>query len=121
VVKPNEINEYRNQLSEADVKLLYFATKEQRKQKFDETIQNEYMEKTLLYGYIVVADDFFEIHSEETRLDFFFFLKLFACSFSLGPLVLLIISLVDLRIDARRILEIYRRPVPYRAQDTGEI
>jgi hypothetical protein len=45
--------------------------------------------------------------------------KLFACSFTLGPLILLLICAIDLRIDAIRLLWLYRRPIGYRAQDIG--
>ena len=47
------------------------------------------------------------------------FLKLFACSFTLGPTILLVTLLIDVRVDAKRFLWNYRRPVAYKAQDIG--
>jgi len=70
---------------------------ERKKPNLQEDIQDEYMEKIIMYGYIM----------------------LFACSFSLGPLIVLIANLIDIRIDAKRILWIYRKPVGYKAQDIG--
>ena len=49
-----------------------------------------------------------------------FLLKLFACSFYLGPFIFLIWNLIDIRVDAKRILWLYRRPVAYKAQDIGK-
>ena len=46
-------------------------------------------------------------------------LKLFAASFPLAPLIALAINLVDLKIDAKRMLWMYRRPVGRIAQDIG--
>ena len=48
-----------------------------------------------------------------------FFLKLFACSFTLGPAMLLVTLLIDIRVDAKRFLWIYKRPVAYKAQNIG--
>lgn len=44
---------------------------------------------------------------------------MFACSFTLGPLLLLIICLIDMRVDAFRFLFLFRRPIGHRAQDIG--
>ena len=76
--------------------LIYVLSQENKSDERD-TIGQEYTEKVVLYGYVM----------------------LFACSFSLGPLILLAINLFDMRIDAQRLLWLYRRPVGYRAQDIG--
>lgn len=44
---------------------------------------------------------------------------MFSASFTLAPLLVLIINLIDLRLDAQRLLWLYRRPVGYKAQDIG--
>ncbi len=44
---------------------------------------------------------------------------MFGASFSLAPLIVLVINLFDLRIDAKRLLWLYKRPVGYKAQDIG--
>jgi len=45
---------------------------------------------------------------------------LFAASLSLAPLIAFIILVIDIRVDAKRLLWIYRRPVAYIAQDLGQ-
>ena len=44
---------------------------------------------------------------------------MFACAFCLGPLIFLLIILIDLRVDGQRLLWLYRRPIGFRAQDIG--
>ena len=61
------------------------------------TIREGFTEKVITYGYIM----------------------LFACSFCLGPLVALIVLVIELRVDAKRLLWIFQRPVGYKAQDIG--
>ena len=48
-----------------------------------------------------------------------FFNKLFGSSFYLAPLIILLVLIIDLRIDAQRLLWLYRRPIGYKAQDIG--
>ena len=79
-----------------DIVYFYIAS-EKSKPATETTILDEYMLKVLLFGYVM----------------------LFACSFYLGPLILLIIFAIDLRVDGLRSLWLYRRPVGYRAQDIG--
>ena len=74
-----------------------FVTVEKNKAKFDNSIVNEYKEKVILFGMIVM----------------------FACSFSLGPLIFIIIAMIDMRVDAFRFLLMFQRPVGFRAQDIG--
>ena len=50
---------------------------------------------------------------------FAFIIKIFASSFSLGPLLLFIINIIDIRVDALRLLWIFRRPVGYKAENIG--
>ena len=37
----------------------------------------------------------------------------------MGPLIFLLINLIDIRIDGQRLLWLYRRPIGFRAQDIG--
>ncbi|CAF0718472.1 unnamed protein product [Brachionus calyciflorus] len=74
-----------------------YIASEKNKSQFDETINQEYTQKVILYGYIM----------------------LFACSFSLGPLILLLVNVVDLRVDGYRLLWLFRRPIGFKAQDIG--
>jgi len=46
---------------------------------------------------------------------------MFAASFPLAPVLALLIGLIDLRFDAKRLLWILRRPVAFIASDLGEI
>ncbi|XP_062585163.1 anoctamin-1-like [Saccostrea cucullata] len=59
---------------------------------------NEYTEKVIQYG----------------------FLMLFAASFPLAPLMAILLNLIDIRIDARRMLWSNRRPIAYIRQDIGK-
>ena len=38
---------------------------------------------------------------------------------NLGPIMFLIAILIDIRVDAKRMLWIYKRPVAFRSQDIG--
>lgn len=49
-----------------------------------------------------------------------FILQLFAAACPLAPLIALGTNMVDLRIDARRLLWLNRRPIPLRTQDIGK-
>ena len=44
---------------------------------------------------------------------------MFGCSLSLSPFIVLVINLLDVRVDAKRLLWLYRRPVGYKAKDIG--
>lgn len=74
-----------------------FAVVEKNKAKFTNSIVKEYKEKVILFGMIIM----------------------FACSFSLGPLIFIIIAMIDMRVDAFRFLLMFQRPVGYRGQDIG--
>jgi len=45
--------------------------------------------------------------------------QLFAASLSLAPLIAFLILVFDIRVDAKRMLWVYRRPVAFIAQDIG--
>ena len=45
--------------------------------------------------------------------------QLFAASFPLAPLIALLINMVDIKIDAKRLIWMYKRPVGRIAQDIG--
>uniref|UniRef100_UPI00398F2FA5 anoctamin-7-like isoform X2 n=1 Tax=Pristiophorus japonicus TaxID=55135 RepID=UPI00398F2FA5 len=57
----------------------------------------EYTEKVLQYGYQM----------------------LFSVSFPLAPLLFFITILIDIRVDAKRLLGLYKRPIAFMAQDIG--
>ena len=57
----------------------------------------EFNEKVIQYGYLMI----------------------FASAFPLAPLLAIIVNLSDLRVDAKRLLWLNRRPIPNRAQDIG--
>ncbi len=72
-------------------------TIERNKASFDGVIEDEYIEKTILYGYMI----------------------LFSNVFSLAPLIVLINLLCNLRATARSYIWYYRRPIGYKAQSIG--
>ncbi|GFN81556.1 anoctamin [Plakobranchus ocellatus] len=74
-----------------------FLERERLKPDLGDFTLGEFTEKVILYG----------------------FLMLFASSFPLAPLLALIICYIDIRVDAKRMLWWYRRPVAYIAQDIG--
>lgn len=45
---------------------------------------------------------------------------MFAAAFPLAPLIALITNVIDLRVDARRMLWFNRRPLAERAEDIGK-
>lgn len=51
----------------------------------------------------------------------YFFFQLFAASLPIAPLIALITVLIDIRLDAKRMLWWYRRPLATIAQDIGNI
>ncbi|XP_022659690.1 anoctamin-7-like isoform X2 [Varroa destructor] len=75
----------------------HYLVKELYKQEDAEFRRDEFAEKIIQYGYLV----------------------LFACSFPLAPLLALGYNIFDLRIDSNRLLWINRRPVPFRDDDIG--
>ncbi|CAL1545216.1 unnamed protein product [Lymnaea stagnalis] len=76
---------------------LKYLEKERLKPDLNDFTLAEYLEKVILYGYLM----------------------LFACSFPLAPLFALVVCYIDLRIDAKRLLWWYRRPIAYIAADIG--
>ena len=44
---------------------------------------------------------------------------MFACSFYLAPLFFLLMSLIDIRMNAQSLLWLFRRPIAFKAQDIG--
>ncbi|XP_065059124.1 anoctamin-7-like [Rhopilema esculentum] len=81
----------------ADVEFEDYMRNEKEKPPIKDFTLSEYTEKVIQYGYLM----------------------LFAAACPLAPLIALVTNLVDLRIDARRLLWLNRRPVPFRAQDIG--
>ncbi|XP_067676187.1 anoctamin-7-like [Haliotis asinina] len=71
--------------------------KEWEKPELDDFTLGEYTEKVIQYGYLM----------------------LFAASFPLAPLVAMVMNIVDLRVDGKRMLHVYRRPLAYVAKDIG--
>ncbi|XP_076467993.1 anoctamin-7-like [Babylonia areolata] len=76
---------------------MMFLKHEYQKPDVGNLTLDEYMEKVIQYG----------------------FLMLFGISLPLAPLLALLTNLIDLRVDARRLLWWYRRPMAQIAQDIG--
>ncbi|KAK7489895.1 hypothetical protein BaRGS_00018917, partial [Batillaria attramentaria] len=76
---------------------LQFLQHERLKPRLGDFTLDEYMEKIIQYG----------------------FLMLFATSFPLAPLLALVTNMFDVRVDAKRLLWWYRRPIAFVAQDIG--
>ncbi|KAK7097648.1 hypothetical protein V1264_004595 [Littorina saxatilis] len=76
---------------------LQFLKHEHLKPELGDFTLDEYTEKIIQYG----------------------FLMLFATSFPLAPLLALLTNMFDLRVDAKRLLWWYRRPIAHVAQDIG--
>ncbi|XP_064481991.1 anoctamin-4-like [Ornithodoros turicata] len=75
----------------------HYLLKEMYKQEDAEFRRDEFAEKIIQYGYLV----------------------LFAASFPLAPLLALLYNILDLRIDSNRLLWLNRRPVAHRDDDIG--
>jgi hypothetical protein len=80
---------------------------------------DEYVEKVILFGYITVSKG--NNNWKKNQILFYFtkLNKIFACVFWLGPFLLVIILIIDIRVDALRSLWLFKRPVGFRAQDIG--
>nr|XP_034303267.1 anoctamin-7 isoform X2 [Crassostrea gigas] len=88
-----------------------FGGKKPEKSKREETFLEKHVKKENLGDFTL---------SEYTeKVIIFGFLMLFAASFPLAPLMALITTALDIRIDAWRLLWIYKRPVAHMAQDIG--
>ena len=70
---------------------------ERSKNVFEGSIDYEYLEKTVLYGYMIM----------------------FGNVFSLAPLLVLVTLLFTLRTSSRSMLWYYRRPIAYKGQTIG--
>ena len=49
----------------------------------------------------------------------YLFLQLFAAAMPLGPLIAVLVNTLDRFIDSKRLLWMYKRPLPVIAQDIG--
>lgn len=88
-----------------------FGGKKPEKSKREETFLEKHVKKENLGDFTL---------SEYTeKVIIFGFLMLFAASFPLAPLMALVTTALDIRIDAWRLLWIYKRPVAHMAQDIG--
>lgn len=88
-----------------------FGGKKPEKSKREETFLEKHVKKENLGDFTL---------SEYTeKVIIFGFLMLFAASFPLAPLMALITTALDIRIDAWRLLWIYKRPIAHMAQDIG--
>ncbi|CAD5118244.1 DgyrCDS6968 [Dimorphilus gyrociliatus] len=74
-----------------------FLERERLKPELGDFTLGEYTEKVLIYGYLMI----------------------FAASLPVAPLIALIVYLIDIRVDAGRLLWWYRRPISTIAQDIG--
>lgn len=88
-----------------------FGGKKPEKSKREETFLEKHVKKENLGDFTL---------SEYTeKVIIFGFLMLFAASFPLAPLMALVTTALDIRIDAWRLLWIYKRPIAHMAQDIG--
>ncbi|XP_063415421.1 anoctamin-3-like isoform X2 [Mytilus trossulus] len=86
-------------LADEDKKMTFdYVENERLKPVLDDFTLSEYTEKILQYG----------------------FLMLFAASFPLAPLLALLTNAIDIRVDAKRLLWMYRRPVAAIRGDIGK-
>ncbi|XP_061188186.1 anoctamin-7-like [Saccostrea echinata] len=88
-----------------------FGGEEPQKSKREETFLEKHVKKENLGD--------FTLGEYTEKIIIFGFLMLFAASFPLAPLMALITGALDIRIDAWRLLWIYKRPIAYMAQDIG--
>lgn len=114
----------KNELSLKDSRLkrlnekvvLKYINVEKSKPSSDGAISTEYTQKVILYGYLMVR---IANNLNKNPKNNIFVKQLFASSFTLGPLILLLINVLDLRVDGLRLIWLFRRPVAQRAQDIG--
>ncbi len=78
--------------------VLIYLNMQKEKFEFEDTIEEEYVEKVIMFGYIV----------------------LFGSAYTFAPLVVLFVTMLDMRADAYRILWLYKRPIGHRAQNIGK-
>jgi hypothetical protein len=90
-------NEVGDQQSQTDHKEPRVWELEQVKPDPGDFTLMEYTEKVITYGFVM----------------------LFAVSFSLAPLIAMLILVIDIRVDAKRMLWLNRRPIAFIAQDIG--
>ncbi|XP_013793719.2 anoctamin-1-like, partial [Limulus polyphemus] len=76
---------------------MHYLLREMQKPNAEDFRLSEFNEKIIQYGYLM----------------------LFAASFPLAPLLALIINIIDLRVDGKRLLWWNRRPIPFRDNDIG--
>lgn len=84
----------------------FYVASEQSKPKCEPTIIEQYMLVTLIYGYVMVNSVIDVTLVENNTI--YYFNKMFACSFCLGPLLMQIIIAITLRADALRCLWLFR-------------
>lgn len=105
-----------------------FLEKHVKKENLRDFTLSEYTEKIIIFGFLMVRQfrksaslqpfhvPAFVSYSYLPPLCF----QLFAASFPLAPLIALISTAIDIRIDAWRLLWIYKRPIAHMAQDIGK-
>ncbi|OAF70406.1 Anoctamin-like protein [Intoshia linei] len=74
-----------------------FIEREFQKPKLDDFTLSEYNEKIILYGFVMI----------------------FAASLPIGPFIVLIVIFIDIKVDAKRMLWMFQKPVSNIAQDIG--
>jgi hypothetical protein len=120
----NAVTEIESVSKSNEKKVSLNIATEKNKSNSDTALDDQYTNKVLLYGYISVKKNYLQnlfyiiLHLFYT-IKFFQQLKIFAAAFSLGPLILFLINVIDIRLDAARLLWFYRRPVGYKAEDIG--
>ncbi|XP_059169358.1 anoctamin-7-like isoform X2 [Physella acuta] len=90
-------NQVKIENEEENTPQAIFLFNEWSKPSLGDFTLGEYTEKVILYGYLM----------------------LFACSFPLAPMIALIVCMIDIRVDAKRLLWLFRRPVALISADIG--
>lgn len=91
------LNEIGDVTTDAGVSKQHYLLRERLKPAAEDFRLGEFTEKIIQYGYLM----------------------LFAASFPLAPLLALLFNVIDLRVDAKRLLWWNRRPTPFRDNDIG--
>ncbi|CAF1501688.1 unnamed protein product, partial [Adineta steineri] len=110
----NNVWEFTSQMGPTCTRLFYRCTLFCFKWgKNDEEVQWEKDHKLKSFSSLGLIDEYLELVIQ------FGFVTLFAVAFPLAPLFALANNIVELRLDAWKLLTRYKRPVPFKAADIG--
>ncbi|CAF1416043.1 unnamed protein product [Adineta steineri] len=110
----NNVWEFTSQMGPTCTRLFYRCTLFCFKWgKNDEEVQWEKDHKLKSFSSLGLIDEYLELVIQ------FGFVTLFAVAFPLAPLFALANNIVELRLDAWKLLTRYKRPIPFKAADIG--